>query len=133
MGRPPPSFGQCPKENVFFLLMSSLSSQRWNELDCHINDLIGPLHFRLSCGETPSNVAADELANTVSFFLKNVPEFIEVEKQFFEKKQSSSLEEARILKKELKKKASKKDASPEDKAKAQKAVKLYAFLLRRNA
>ena len=25
MGRPPPSFGQCPKENVFFLLMSSLS------------------------------------------------------------------------------------------------------------
>ena len=25
MGKPPPSFGQCPKENVFFLLMSSLS------------------------------------------------------------------------------------------------------------
>ena len=25
MGRPPPSFGQCPKENVFFLLMSSLT------------------------------------------------------------------------------------------------------------
>ena len=54
-----------------------------------------------------------------------------MEKQFFEKKQSSTLEEARILKKELKKKASKKDASPEDKANAQKAVKLYAFLLRR--
>ena len=63
--------------------------------------------------------------------MKNVLEFIEVEKQFFEKKQSSTLEEARILKKELKKKASKKDASPEDKADAQKAVKLYAFLLRR--
>ena len=29
MGRPPPtSFGQCPKENVFFKLMSSLS-EKW--------------------------------------------------------------------------------------------------------
>ena len=26
MGRPPPSFGQCPKENVFFLLTPSLTS-----------------------------------------------------------------------------------------------------------
>ena len=27
MGRPPPLFGQCPKENVFFLLMSSLTNK----------------------------------------------------------------------------------------------------------
>ena len=25
---PPPTFGQCPKENVFFSLMSSLTSQK---------------------------------------------------------------------------------------------------------
>ena len=108
-----------------------LTGPRWDELDCHINDLIGPLHYRLSCGETPSNVAADELAGIVSFFLKTVPEFKEVEKQFFERKQSTSLEEARILKKELKRKAKKKDATPEDKANWLKAVKLHAFLLKK--
>ena len=70
-----------------------LTSQKWSELDCHLNDLIGPLHHRLSCRETPSNVAADELAGIISFCLKSVPEFQEVEKQFFEKKESTSLEE----------------------------------------
>ena len=108
-----------------------LTSQKWGELDCHLNDLIGPLHHRLSCRETPSNVAADELAGIISFFLKSVPEFQEVEKQFFERKESTSLEEARILKKELKKKAKKKDATPEDKSNWLKAIKLHAFLLRK--
>ena len=69
-----------------------LTSQKWGELDCHLNDLIGPLHHRLSCREPPSNVAADELAGIISFFLESVPEFQEVEKQFFERKESTSLE-----------------------------------------
>ena len=33
------------------------------------------LDHRLSCRETPSNAAADELAGIVSFFLESVPEF----------------------------------------------------------
>jgi len=54
-----------------------------------------------------------------------------VEKQFFEKKQSTSLEEVRVLKRELRKKANKRDATAEDKPNWLKAVKLYAFLLKK--
>ena len=58
------------------------------------------------------------------------PEFEEVEKEYFEKKQSTSLEEARILKRELRKKANKRNSSAEDKANWLKAVELHSFLLK---
>ena len=108
-----------------------LPASRWKELDNKAKDLTGPLHFRISNYETPSDVAADELGEILSLFLKSEPEFEEVEKQYFEKKQSTSLEEARVLKRELRKKANKKDATAEDKSNWMKAVKLYAFLLRK--
>ena len=61
MGRTPtPSFGQCPKENVFFQLMSSLSvhsiSQYWKQKNtnmqycvwlCYTSD-ISPVHKELN-------------------------------------------------------------------------------------
>ena len=108
-----------------------LTATRWDELDCKINDLIGPLHWRISNNETQSNIAAEELGGILTNFLKSEPEFEEVEKQFFERKQSRSLEEARILKRDLKKKANKRDATAEDKSDWLKAVKLHAFLLRK--
>ena len=108
-----------------------LSASRWSEIDCKINGLIGPLHWRISNDETPTNVAAEELGEILSKIFQSEAEFEEVEKQFFDRKQSKSLEEARLLKRDLKKKANKKGATAEDKANWLKAVKLHAFLLRK--
>ena len=108
-----------------------LTATRWDELDCKINDLIGPLHWRISNNETESNIAAEELGGILTNLLESEPEFKEVEKEFFERKHSRSLEEARILKRDLKKKANKRDATAEDKSNWLKAVKLHAFLLRK--
>ena len=58
-----------------------LPASRWKELDSKAKDLTGPLHFRISHYETPSDVAADELGEILSLFLKSEPEFEEVEKQ----------------------------------------------------
>ena len=44
-----------------------LDSDRWNEIDVQLNDLIGPLHYRISSEETPADVAADELAELPSY------------------------------------------------------------------
>ena len=107
-----------------------LDSDRWNEIDVQLNDLIGPLHYRISNEETPADEAADELAEIITFLLTNVPEFNDVEKDYFERKQSTSLEEARVLKRELRKKAKKRNASAEDKESWLQAVRLHAFLLR---
>ena len=107
-----------------------LDSDRWNEIDVQLNDLIGPLHYRISNEETPADEAADELAEIITFLLTNVPEFNDVEKDYFERKQSTSLEEARVLKRELRKKAKKRNASSEDKESWLQAVRLHAFLLR---
>ena len=109
----------------------NLTKARWNELDCKINDLIGPLHWRISQKETPSNIAADELGGILTNFLKTEPEFVEVEKEYFERKETKTLEEVRILKRDLKKKAKNRNATAEDKANWLKAVKLHAFLLRK--
>ena len=107
-----------------------LSESRWSELDVKINAKIGPLHNLLGTRTIPSDSAANQLGEILAEFLKNEPEFEEIEKEFFEQKESTSLEEARIMKRELRKKANKKDATPEDKANWLKSVKLYAFLLR---
>ena len=108
-----------------------LSASRWSEIDAKVNDLIGPLHWRISNDETPTNVAAEELGEILSKIFQSEAEFEEVEKQFFDRKQSKSLEEARLLKRDLKKKANKKGATAEDKANWLKAVKLHALLLRK--
>ena len=109
----------------------TLTPARWKELDLKARDLTGPLHFRISHHETPTDEAADELGEILSMFLKSEPEFQEVEKEFFQRKQSTSLEEARIMKRELRKKARRKDATLEDKENLLKAVKLHAFLVRK--
>ena len=80
-----------------------LSDTRWTELDAKLADRIGPLHHLLGSGDLPSDVAADQLGAILTEFLSNEPEFEEVEEEYFEKKQSTSLEEARILKRELRK------------------------------
>ena len=57
------------------------------------------MHWRISNDETPTNVAAEELGEILSKVFQSEAEFEEVEKQFFDRKQSKSLEEARLLKK----------------------------------
>ena len=109
-----------------------LSEERWSEIDVKINQKIGPLHQLLGNNQIPSDVAADQLGQILSEFLLSEPEFEEVEKEYFRNKSSTSLEEARVLKRELKKKAKVKEASHEDKVNWLKAVKLYALLLARS-
>ena len=109
----------------------ALPPARWKELDAKAKDLTGPLHFKISHHEIPTDEAADELGKILSLFLKSEPEFQEVEKAFYQK-QTKSLEEARIMKREMKKKARRRDATPEDKSNWLRAVKLYAFLLKKN-
>ena len=108
----------------------NLSEARWSELDIKINQAIGSLHHDLGTNQTSSEVAGNEFGKILAEFLNSEEEFEEVEKEFFERKESTSVEEARVLKRELRKKANKKGASPEDKANWLKAVKLYAFLLK---
>ena len=112
-------------------LTPDLTSDRWNELDCKLVGLLGPLHWRISQKEVATNAAADELGEILTNFLRSEPEFEATGKQFFEKKKAKSLEQARILKKELKKVARKRGATAEEKAEWLKAVKLYAYLLRK--
>ena len=91
----------------------ALPPARWKELDAKAKDLTGPLHFKISHHEIPTDEAADELGKILSLFLRSEPEFQEVEKAFYQK-QTKSLEEARIMKREMKKKARRRDATPED-------------------
>ena len=105
---------------------------RWNELDCKVNGLVGLLHWRIANKEIATDTAADELGQILSSFLRSEPDFEAAEKkQFFQKTGPKSLEEARVLKRELRKTAKKRNATAEDKSNWLKAVKLYAFLLRK--
>ena len=103
-------------------LTPDLTSDRWNELDCKLIGLLGPLHWRISQKEVATNAAADELGEILTNFLRSEPEFEATGKQFFEKKKAKSLEQARILKKELKKVARKRGATAEEKAEWLKAI-----------
>ena len=107
-----------------------LSEARWCELDIRINQAIGNLHHDLGTNQISSEVAGNEFGKILAEFLNSEEEFEEVEKEFFQRKESTSLEEARILKRELRKRANKKGARLEDKANWLKAVKLYTFLLK---
>ena len=110
----------------------SLSETRWTELDVKINYSIGVLHHLLGAKQIPSDEAANQLGQILTNFLESEPEFSEIEKEFFKRKQSTTLEEARILKRELKKVANKKNSTQEQKGAWLKAVKLYAFLLKKS-
>ena len=123
---------------AFLLIMclskvtSQLSDGRWSELDVKVNNKIGPLHHLLGNDQIPSDVAADQLGAILAELLESEPEFEETVKEFYRNKVSTSLEEARILKRELKRKAKKKDSTHEDKENWLKAVKLHALLLARS-
>ena len=74
------SVGMCLTRTTPKLLAS-----RWSEIDAKVNDLIGPLHWRISNDETPTNVAAEELGEILSKIFQSEAEFEEVEKQFFDR------------------------------------------------
>ena len=107
-----------------------LSDSRWTELDNKLANKIGPLHHLLGSGDLPSDVAIDQLGAILTEFLRSEPEFEDVQKEFFNSKQATSLEEARIMKRELRKKANKKNSTAEDKSNWLRAVKLHSFLLK---
>ena len=109
----------------------TLSPARWNELDCKLSKSISNLHHLLGHDQIKNDVAAESFGQILSDFLENETEFKEVEKEFFKKKTATSLEEAKVLKAELKKKARSKKATSEDKENFQKAVRLYSFLLKK--
>ena len=102
----------------------TLSEDRWNKLDGKINKNISNLHHLLGQDQVPSDEAAVLFGAILKDFLEKEPEFQELQKKFFKKKESTTVEEARLLKKDLKKKARARNATPEDKENYAKAVRL---------
>ena len=112
-------------------LTPDLSELRWKELDSNINKEMGNLHNLLGNNQIPSDEAASLFGKILSDFLENEPEFKEIEKEFFKQKESTTQEEARLTKKDLKKKSKAKNATREDKDNHVRAVRMYSFLLKR--
>ena len=67
MGRPPPPlFGQCPKENVFFVPMSSLTfGQPINPIGCGGGLAEPPYHINV----VPRKMLKERVADFFSLFL----------------------------------------------------------------
>ena len=108
-----------------------LTEAKWKELDNKISKETSNLHHLLGHDQVPPDEAAVLLGEILKDFLEEEPEFQELQKTFFKQKESTTLEEARILKRDLKKKARGKNASREDKENHAKAVRIHAFLLKR--
>ena len=108
-----------------------IPSARWDLIDCAFNDLVGPLHWEISNEEISTDVAAEQIGMILANLLEKEPEFQETEARPPVSDSGKSLEEARLLKKSLRKKARRKGATAEDKSEWLKAVKLHAFLVRK--
>ena len=109
----------------------TLSPARWKELDTKLNESISDLHHLLGHNQIPNDVAADQFCDILADFLEKEPEFKKVEREFFKKKESTTLEEAKTLKTELRRLARQKDATHEIKEDARRAERYYLFLKKR--